>query len=84
MGHTGDDSRLQDPVRQPWGGPLIDQRQDAERAVEQLIDGDGFVEALQAAGEVVGLDAAGRLIPLGLDPVLDRGVGRTSWFGPAP
>ena len=54
---------LQDPVHQPGEGPVVDQGQDAERAVVQLIDGDVAAEVLQAAGEVVGLDPTGRLFP---------------------
>jgi hypothetical protein len=54
---------FQDAVGQPDEGAVVDQGEDAERAVVQLIDSDVAAEVLQAAGEVVGLDAAGRLFP---------------------
>jgi hypothetical protein len=54
---------LQDPVGQPGEGPVVDQGEDTEGAVVQFIEGDVAAEALQAASQIVGLDAGQIFFP---------------------
>src|ERR1700722_3713105 len=54
---------VEDLVAQPLEGAVIDDRQDAERAVIQLIGGDVPGEAVEGPIEVIGPDAIGRLFP---------------------
>ena len=68
-------SRREDLVGDPLEGAVIDDRQDAERAVVQLVGGDVAREVRQRPVEVLGVDPSRRLFPPGLDPVLDRGPG---------
>ena len=66
---------VEDLVDEPLEGAVVDDREDAERAVIQLVGGDIAREVGQGPVEIVGVDPSRRLFPPGLDPVLDRGVG---------
>src|SRR4051812_46801793 len=54
---------VEDLVAQPPEDPVVDDRQDAERAVVQLISGDVSGEAVEGPIEVIGPDTIGRLFP---------------------
>ena len=64
----------QDVVGEPLVGAVVDDREDAERAVIQLVGRDVAREVGECPVEVFGLALSRRLFPPGLDPVLDRGV----------
>jgi hypothetical protein len=54
---------VEDPVGEPLEGAVVDDREDAERAVIQLIGGDVAREVRQRPVEVVGRDPPLRLFP---------------------
>ncbi len=66
---------IEDLVGEPLEGAVVNDRQDAERPVIQLVDGDEAREVGEGPVEMLGVDPSRRLFPPGLDPVLDRGVG---------
>ena len=62
-------------VQEPFEGAVVDDGQDAKRAVVQLVDRDVAREVSQAPVEIARPHLPGRLFPPGLHPVLDGGEG---------
>ena len=54
---------VEDLVGEPLEGAVVDDREDAERAVIQLVGGDVAREVRQRPVEVVGVDSSRRLFP---------------------
>jgi hypothetical protein len=66
---------VEDAVGESLEGPVVDDRQDAERPIVELVGGDLAREISQRPREIVRGDASHRLFPPGLNPVLERGAG---------